>query len=84
MGEVIRAVEGPLASVRGESPENVDYRAAAEPLRTVWVAVRASLRAVVDALLPDMVRCSARAPPWYHNVDRQSAESSCMPVAAAG
>jgi Rrf2 family protein len=50
VGEVIRAVEGPLASVRGESPENVDYRGAAEPLRTVWVALRASLRSVVDEL----------------------------------
>ena len=50
LGEVIRAVEGPLASVRGESPENVDYRGAAEPLRTVWVALRASLRSVVDEL----------------------------------
>ncbi len=50
IGEVIRAVEGPLATVRGESPENVDYRGAAKPLRTVWVALRASLRSVVDEL----------------------------------
>jgi Rrf2 family protein len=50
IGEVMRAVEGPLASVRGEPPEDVDYHGAAEPLRTVWVAVRASLRAVVDEL----------------------------------
>ena len=50
IGEVIRAVEGPLASVRGEPPEDVDYHGAAEPLRTVWIAVRASLRSVVDEL----------------------------------
>ena len=50
IGEVIRAVEGPLASVRGEPPEDVDYHGVAEPLRRVWVAVRASLRAVVDEL----------------------------------
>ena len=31
IGEVIRAVEGPLASVRGEPPEDVDYHGAAEP-----------------------------------------------------
>jgi Rrf2 family protein len=56
LGEVIRAVEGPLASVRGEPPEDVDYHGPAEPLRTVWVAVRASLRAVVDELtLADVV-----------------------------
>ena len=50
VGEVIRAVEGPLASVRGEPPEDVDYHGPAEPLRTVWIAVRASLRSVVDEL----------------------------------
>lgn len=50
LGEVIRAVEGPLASVRGEPPEEVSYEGAAEHLQTVWIAVRASLRAVVDEL----------------------------------
>jgi Rrf2 family protein len=50
LGEIIRAVEGPLASVRGEPPEDVTYTGAAEHLRTVWVAVRASLRSVVDEL----------------------------------
>jgi Rrf2 family protein len=48
LGEVIRAVEGPLASVRGEPPESVSYPGAAENLQTVWVAVRASLRSVLD------------------------------------
>jgi DNA-binding IscR family transcriptional regulator len=49
-------VEGPLASVRGEPPEDVTYTGAAENLRTVWVAVRASLRSVVDELtLADVV-----------------------------
>jgi len=48
LGEVIRAVEGPLASVRGEPPESVSYEGAAENLQTVWVAVRASLRSVLD------------------------------------
>ena len=56
LGEIIRAVEGPLASVRGEPPEDVNYTGAAENLRTVWVAVRASLRSVVDELtLADVV-----------------------------
>lgn len=50
VGEVIRAVDGPLASVRGEAPEDLEYAGSAEHLRTVWVAVRASLRAVVDEL----------------------------------
>jgi Rrf2 family protein len=56
VGEVIRAVDGPLASVRGEAPENLDYEGAAEHLQAVWIAVRASLRTVVDELtLADVV-----------------------------
>ena len=48
VADVIRAVEGPLASVRGGPPEQVDYQGAAEPLQQVWIAVRASLRSVVE------------------------------------
>jgi Rrf2 family protein len=56
LGEVIRAVDGPLASVRGEAPEDVAYEGAAENLRTVWVALRASMRSVVDEItLADVV-----------------------------
>jgi len=44
LAEVIRAVEGPLANVRGTRPESVEYEGAAESLRQVWIAVRASLR----------------------------------------
>jgi Rrf2 family protein len=56
VGEVIRAVEGPLASVRGQPPESVEYEGAAEHLQTVWIALRASLRSVLDDLtLADVV-----------------------------
>jgi Rrf2 family protein len=48
VADVIRAVEGPLASVRGEAPEDVEYGGAAQPLQDVWIAVRASLRTVVE------------------------------------
>jgi Rrf2 family protein len=48
VADVIRAVEGPLASVRGGPPEEVAYAGAAEPLARVWIAVRASLRSVVE------------------------------------
>jgi Rrf2 family protein len=48
VADVIRAVEGPLAAVRGEAPEDVSYSGAAAPLQDVWIAVRASLRAVVE------------------------------------
>jgi Rrf2 family protein len=48
VAEVIRAVEGPLASVRGERPEHLDYAGNALPLRQVWIATRASLRGVLE------------------------------------
>ncbi len=48
IADIIRAVEGPLASVRGEPPEHVPYAGSAEPLKNVWIAVRASLRGVVE------------------------------------
>ena len=48
LADVIRAVEGPIANVRGERPEQVEYAGAAEQLREVWIAVRANLRAVLE------------------------------------
>lgn len=57
LAEVIRAVEGPLANVRGERPESTQYRGPAKPLREVWVAVRASLRTVLEEVtLADLVK----------------------------
>jgi Rrf2 family protein len=48
LADVIRAVEGPLANVRGIRPESIEYSGSAAPLRDVWVAVRASLRSVLE------------------------------------
>jgi Rrf2 family protein len=48
VADIIRAVEGPLASVRGGPPEETAYAGAAEPLPRVWIAVRANLRKVVE------------------------------------
>src|SRR5579884_3993846 len=48
VADVIRAVEGPLASVRGGPPEEAVYSGAAEALLRVWIAVRANLRSVVE------------------------------------
>src|SRR5438094_793904 len=48
LAEIIRAVEGPLANVRGVRPEGVEYAGSAEPLREVWIAVRASLRSILE------------------------------------
>jgi Rrf2 family protein len=50
LAEIIRAVEGPLASVHESRPEDVHYPGAAESLRDVWVAVRANLRAVLESV----------------------------------
>jgi Rrf2 family protein len=50
LAQVIRAVEGPLANVRGARPEEVSYAGTAEPLREVWVAVRAALRRVLETV----------------------------------
>ena len=48
LADVIRAVEGPLANVRGVSPDLLEYQGSAERLRDVWVALRASVRAVLE------------------------------------
>ncbi|HET6214083.1 MAG TPA: Rrf2 family transcriptional regulator [Micromonosporaceae bacterium] len=57
LGDVLRAVDGPLAGVRGVRPEEVAYDGAAEHLQEVWVAVRAAVRRVVDEIsLADVLR----------------------------
>ena len=56
VADVIRAVDGPLANVRGERPELVAYAGAAEHLTGVWIAVRAALREVLESTsLADLV-----------------------------
>jgi Rrf2 family protein len=61
IADVIRAVDGPLANVRGERPEDARYVGAAEHLTEVWIAVRAALREVLEhTTLQDMV--SGRLP----------------------
>jgi Rrf2 family protein len=48
LADIFRAVEGPLANVQDEAPEAKSYPGRAEPLRDVWIAVRASLRRVLE------------------------------------
>jgi Rrf2 family protein len=48
IADVIRAVEGPLASIRGRRPEEIRYDGSSGRLVDVWIAVRASLRDVVE------------------------------------
>jgi Rrf2 family protein len=63
VADVIRAVDGPLASVRGGRPEATAYDGAAEHLQTVWIALRASVRGVLEQVtLADMVEGKVPAP----------------------
>ena len=48
LADVVRAVDGPLANVSGSRPDALRYPAGAEVLREVWVAVRSSLREVLE------------------------------------
>ena len=71
LADIIRAVDGPLANVRGVRSEQVEYAGNAERLRDVWVAVRASLRGVLEHVtladlaageLPESVQALAADP----------------------
>lgn len=56
LADVIRAVDGPLAWVRDERPGSVEYEGPMAPVRDVWVAVRASIRSVLDGVtLADVI-----------------------------
>lgn len=69
MADLIRAVEGPLADVRGMRPDELDYGDDLAVLQRTWIAVRANLRAVLEHVtlahlcsgeLPDSVDVLAR------------------------
>ena len=71
LADVIRAIDGPLAGVRDDAPEDVAYEGPAASLRDVWIALRASMRSVLEATtladvaagkLPAGVRQLLRAP----------------------
>jgi Rrf2 family protein len=56
LADIVRAVEGPLATVRGQGPESLTYKGEAEPLQKVWIALRANIREVMeDTSLADVV-----------------------------
>ncbi|MFB7865691.1 MULTISPECIES: RrF2 family transcriptional regulator [unclassified Streptomyces] len=50
VADVIRCVEGPLVSVRGVRPPELSYTGPAESLLTLWVALRANVRQVLDGV----------------------------------
>ena len=56
IADVIRAVEGPIAHVQSAPPESITYTGSAKELQNVWIAVRASLRDVLESTsLADLV-----------------------------
>ena len=71
IADIIRAVEGPLATVRGGKPEETEYPGVASQLPREWIAVRKNLRNVVEhvtvadianARLPDSINVLADDP----------------------
>jgi Rrf2 family protein len=50
IADVIRALDGELANVRGSRPENLAYVGAAAALQEVWIALRASERAILEGV----------------------------------
>ncbi len=92
VADVIRAVEGPMASIRGQRPEDVPYAGSAEALQQVWIAVRASLRAVLETTtladvasraLPEHVRALASAPDaWVSGAARTRDGAGAPPPAS--
>src|SRR5690349_1045196 len=60
IADVIRAVEGPIASVRGTRPEDVSYTGAATALRDVWIELRTAMRGVLEqTTIADLVTRSS-------------------------
>jgi Rrf2 family protein len=68
LADVFRAVDGPLADVHDESLRDLSYAPPAQDLPEVWMAIRASLRRVLERVtladlisgdLPDDVRALA-------------------------
>ncbi|MBK5220136.1 MAG: Rrf2 family transcriptional regulator [Thermoleophilia bacterium] len=71
IAEIVRAVEGPIAHVQSTPPEAIEYRGNSEHLQEVWIAVRASIRNVLENVtladlvadeLPDVVTDLAAVP----------------------
>ena len=48
LADVIRAIDGPLAHIRGQRPEDLGYHGAAAALQEVWIALRASERQILE------------------------------------
>jgi len=71
LADVIRAVDGPLAIIGDFRPDELSYTGTAEPLKEVWIAMRSSLRSILETVsvadvasgaLPDHIHRLTLAP----------------------
>ncbi|MDO0927864.1 Rrf2 family transcriptional regulator [Streptomyces sp. TG1A-8] len=76
VADVVRAVDGPIVSVRGERPTGLAYTGTARPLLPLWIALRANVRRVLEGVtvadlaadtLPEPVRTLAADPAAWEN-----------------
>jgi Rrf2 family protein len=76
VADVIRAVDGPIVSVRGERPTGLAYTGTARPLLPLWIALRANVRRILEGVtladlaadaLPEPVRALAAEPAAWEN-----------------
>ena len=76
VADVIRAVDGPIVSVRGERPTGLEYTGSAQPLLPLWIALRANVREILEGVtiadiagdaLPEPVRRLAAEPAAWEN-----------------
>jgi Rrf2 family protein len=95
IADVARAMEGPLANIRDISLRELSYPGPAAPLIEVWMAVRTSLRSVLEAVtladlvagrLPDAVTAMAEE---YRDEERRrgrtgQSRSQEMPMKSSG
>lgn len=76
VADVIRAVDGPIVSVRGERPTGLEYTGSAQPLLPLWIALRANVRKILEGVtiadiagdaLPEPVQRLAAEPAAWEN-----------------
>lgn len=61
IAEVIRELEGPIATVRGVRPDELEYGGAAAGLRAVWLELRTQIRGVLEqTTLADIAAAAQR------------------------
>jgi Rrf2 family protein len=64
VADVIRVVEGPIASVRGVRPDEIEYTGSAVPLQGTWIELRTAMRGVLEqTTLADLVARGRQARP---------------------